>query len=106
MRIRVKIHNQPELGDAKRVREYGAQVKDLDLKAEYDRDVNKGLPIHIPKNYYPNDDQWSSGNSSDEEEREEGSKTTICCCCSLSKLLLSSSRGCHLCCFLFHLDGV
>lgn len=26
------------------------------LKAEYDRDVNKGLPIHIPKNYYPNDD--------------------------------------------------
>jgi homoserine O-succinyltransferase len=28
----------------------------LTLKAEYDRDVNKGLPIHIPKNYYPNDD--------------------------------------------------
>jgi homoserine O-succinyltransferase len=26
------------------------------LKAEYDRDVNKGLPINIPKNYYPNDD--------------------------------------------------
>ena len=26
------------------------------LKAEYDRDVNKGLPIHIPKNYYPNND--------------------------------------------------
>lgn len=26
------------------------------LKGEYDRDVNKGLPIHIPKNYYPNDD--------------------------------------------------
>ena len=25
------------------------------LKAEYDRDVNKGLPIHIPKNYYPED---------------------------------------------------
>jgi len=25
------------------------------LKAEYDRDVNKGLPIHIPKNYYPGD---------------------------------------------------
>lgn len=23
------------------------------LKAEYDRDVNKGLPIQIPKNYYP-----------------------------------------------------
>jgi len=28
----------------------------LTLKAEYDRDVNKGLPIHIPKNYYPDDD--------------------------------------------------
>jgi len=26
------------------------------LKAEYDRDMNKGLPIHVPKNYYPNDD--------------------------------------------------
>lgn len=26
------------------------------LKSEYDRDVNKGLPIHIPKNYYPDDD--------------------------------------------------
>jgi len=28
----------------------------LTLKGEYDRDINKGLPIHIPKNYYPNDD--------------------------------------------------
>lgn len=28
----------------------------LTLKAEYDRDVAKGLPINIPKNYYPNDD--------------------------------------------------
>jgi homoserine O-succinyltransferase/O-acetyltransferase len=26
------------------------------LKAEYDRDVAKGLPIEIPKNYFPNDD--------------------------------------------------
>jgi len=26
------------------------------LKSEYDRDVNKRLPINIPKNYYPNDD--------------------------------------------------
>ncbi|MBK7451023.1 MAG: homoserine O-succinyltransferase [Anaerolineales bacterium] len=26
------------------------------LKGEYDRDVNKGLSIHVPKNYYPNDD--------------------------------------------------
>ncbi len=28
----------------------------LTLKSEYDRDVSKGLPIHVPKNYYPNDD--------------------------------------------------
>lgn len=28
----------------------------LTLKSEYDRDVNKGLPIHVPHNYYPNDD--------------------------------------------------
>ena len=28
----------------------------LTLKGEYDRDVNKGLPIHVPKNYYPGDD--------------------------------------------------
>lgn len=26
------------------------------LKGEYDRDVNKGLPIHVPQNYYPNND--------------------------------------------------
>jgi len=28
----------------------------LTLKAEYDRDINKGLPINVPKNYYPHDD--------------------------------------------------
>src|SRR5690606_31896777 len=28
----------------------------LTLKAEYDRDVGKGLSVCIPKNYYPNDD--------------------------------------------------
>jgi len=28
----------------------------LTLKTEYDRDVNKGLPIHVPKNYYPEND--------------------------------------------------
>jgi len=28
----------------------------LTLKSEYDRDVKKGLPIHVPYNYYPNDD--------------------------------------------------
>jgi homoserine O-succinyltransferase len=28
----------------------------LTLKAEYDRDVRQGLPIQIPKNYYPNND--------------------------------------------------
>ena len=26
------------------------------LDAEYKRDMGKGLPIHIPRNYYPNDD--------------------------------------------------
>jgi homoserine O-succinyltransferase/O-acetyltransferase len=26
------------------------------LKWEYDRDINKGLEIAVPKNYYPNDD--------------------------------------------------
>ena len=26
------------------------------LKSEYDRDVSKGLPIHVPQNYYPKDD--------------------------------------------------
>jgi homoserine O-succinyltransferase len=28
----------------------------LTLKSEYDRDVNRGMPIHVPKNYYPQDD--------------------------------------------------
>jgi homoserine O-succinyltransferase len=28
----------------------------LTLKSEYDRDVKKGLPINIPRNYFPNDD--------------------------------------------------
>jgi homoserine O-succinyltransferase len=28
----------------------------LTLKSEYDRDVNKGLPIQVPQNYYPKDD--------------------------------------------------
>jgi homoserine O-succinyltransferase len=28
----------------------------LTLKAEYDRDARKGLPIEVPRNYYPNDD--------------------------------------------------
>jgi len=28
----------------------------LTLKGEYDRDMNKGLPIHVPQNYYPNND--------------------------------------------------
>lgn len=28
----------------------------LTLKAEYDRDVNKNLPIALPRNYYPDDD--------------------------------------------------
>jgi homoserine O-succinyltransferase len=33
-----------------------AEYDPLTLHAEYDRDVKKGLPIAIPKNYYPNDD--------------------------------------------------
>ena len=28
----------------------------LTLKGEYDRDINKGLAIRVPRNYYPNDD--------------------------------------------------
>jgi homoserine O-succinyltransferase/O-acetyltransferase len=28
----------------------------LTLKAEYERDISLGLPIQIPKNYYPADD--------------------------------------------------
>jgi homoserine O-succinyltransferase/O-acetyltransferase len=28
----------------------------LTLKSEYDRDINKGLSIKVPRNYYPNDD--------------------------------------------------
>ncbi len=28
----------------------------LTLKAEYERDVNRGLPIKVPRNYYPDDD--------------------------------------------------
>ncbi len=28
----------------------------LTLKAEYDRDKNQGLPIRVPENYFPNDD--------------------------------------------------
>jgi homoserine O-succinyltransferase len=28
----------------------------LTLKSEYDRDVKKGLPIHVPHNYYPHND--------------------------------------------------
>ncbi|MBI9047251.1 MAG: homoserine O-succinyltransferase [Anaerolineaceae bacterium] len=32
----------------------------LTLKAEYDRDVAKGLDIQVPRNYYPNDDPNAS----------------------------------------------
>ncbi len=31
----------------------------LTLKAEYDRDINLGLPITVPRNYYPKDDPAS-----------------------------------------------
>jgi homoserine O-succinyltransferase len=33
-----------------------AEYDPLTLKAEYDRDVNKGLSVAIPKHYYPQDD--------------------------------------------------
>lgn len=33
-----------------------SEYDSLTLKAEYDRDVARGLAINIPKNYYPNDD--------------------------------------------------
>lgn len=33
-----------------------AEYDPFTLKGEYDRDVNKGLPIQVPKNYYPRDD--------------------------------------------------
>lgn len=34
----------------------------LTLKGEYDRDVNKGLPIHVPINYYPRNDPSKAPN--------------------------------------------
>ncbi len=34
----------------------------LTLKAEYDRDIHKGLPIHVPKNYYPDNDPTQTPN--------------------------------------------
>ena len=33
-----------------------SEYDQLTLKAEYDRDVTRGLPINVPCNYYPNDD--------------------------------------------------
>ena len=33
-----------------------AEYDPLTLKSEYDRDIGKGLPIHIPANYYPGND--------------------------------------------------
>ena len=33
-----------------------AEYDPFTLKGEYDRDVTRGLPIHVPKNYYPQDD--------------------------------------------------
>jgi homoserine O-succinyltransferase len=33
-----------------------SEYDSLTLKGEYDRDINKGLPIQVPQNYYPNDD--------------------------------------------------
>jgi homoserine O-succinyltransferase len=33
-----------------------SEYDSLTLKIEYDRDVNRGLPINIPQNYFPDDD--------------------------------------------------
>ncbi len=47
--------------DGRRVYVTGHSEYDpLTLKSEYDRDVNKGLPIHVPINYYPDDDPTRS----------------------------------------------
>jgi len=43
--------------DGKRIFITGHSEYDpLTLKYEYERDLNKGIPINIPKNYFPNDD--------------------------------------------------
>jgi len=43
--------------DSRRVFITGHPEYDVDtLALEYSRDVQKGLPIDIPKNYFPNDD--------------------------------------------------
>jgi homoserine O-succinyltransferase len=43
--------------DGRRVYVAGHSEYDpLTLKSEYDRDVKKGLPIDVPRNYYPDDD--------------------------------------------------
>ncbi len=43
--------------DGKRVYVTGHSEYDpLTLKGEYDRDINLGLPIAVPRNYYPGDD--------------------------------------------------
>ncbi|NOT04321.1 MAG: homoserine O-succinyltransferase [Anaerolineales bacterium] len=34
----------------------------LTLKGEYDRDISKGLPIHVPQNYYPKNDPSKTPN--------------------------------------------
>ena len=33
-----------------------SEYDSLTLKGEYDRDVQRGLPIEVPRNYFPNDD--------------------------------------------------
>lgn len=46
-----------EMGEGKQFFVMGHPEYDpLSLKGEYDRDVAAGLPINIPKNYYPGDD--------------------------------------------------
>ena len=47
--LRVKIHNQPDREDAKRVRDYAAGVKDPDLAAQYERLADEIDKVFAPE---------------------------------------------------------
>ncbi|HQA08317.1 MAG TPA: homoserine O-succinyltransferase [Syntrophomonadaceae bacterium] len=58
------LADSPEAGlylvatqDLRQVYVFGhCEYEALSLKAEYDRDIAKGFPIHVPVNYFPDDD--------------------------------------------------
>ncbi len=58
------LADSPEAGlylvatkDLRQVYVFGhSEYEALSLKAEYERDLAKGMDIHIPVNYFPNDD--------------------------------------------------